>query len=206
MLQSQTVDATTMELLKQLMQLPDLEDFNLVGGTNLALRFGHRLSIDIDLFSNVPFVPLELFQSIKNAFPQAELKSSTRSMLFLYINEVKVDCVLAPFPYLRPIEVIEDIRMVSVPDIIAMKLGAASSRGVKKDFWDIAELLDHYKIEEMLVFFAEKYKASDPFFVLRSLTYFEDAETQIDPDPLKKITWEQVKSKIEKAVTKYLKA
>ncbi len=205
MLQSQTVDATTLELLKQLMQLPDLEEFNLVGGTNLALRFGHRLSIDIDLFSNTPFVPLELFQAIKNRFPQAELKSSSRSMLFLYINEVKIDCVLAPFPYLRPIEIIDDIRMVSVPDIIAMKLAAVSSRGVKKDFWDIAELLDHYKLAEMLAFFAEKYKANDPFFVLRSLAYFEDAEPQIDPEPLKNISWQQVKMKIEKAVKAFLR-
>ncbi len=205
MLQSQTVDATTLELLKQLMQLRDLKDFNLVDGINLALRFGHRLSIDIDLFSNVPFVPLELFQAIKNRFPQAELKSSSHSMLFLYINEVKIDCVLVPFPYLRPIEIIDDIRMVSVPDIIAMKLAAVSSRGVKKDFWDIAELLDHYKLDEMLAFFAEKYKANDPFFVLRSLAYFEDAETQIDPEPLKNISWQQIKTKIEKAIKLFLK-
>ena len=52
MLQSQTVDATTLELLKHLMKLPELEQFHLVGGTNLSLRFGHRLSIDIDLFTN----------------------------------------------------------------------------------------------------------------------------------------------------------
>jgi predicted nucleotidyltransferase component of viral defense system len=205
MLQSQTVDATTLELLKNLMKLPELDQFHLVGGTNLSLRFGHRLSIDIDLFTTERFEPLILFQEIKSAFPQAELKSSTRSMLFFYINSVKIDCVLAPFPYLQPIEIIEDIRFVSTPDVIAMKLGAMSSRGVKKDFWDIAELLDHYKLEEMLAFFATKYNANDPFFVVRSLTYFEDAELQIDPQPLKKITWEQVKKKVEKAVRDFLK-
>ena len=205
MLQSQTVDATTLELLKHLMKLPELEQFHLVGGTNLSLRFGHRLSIDIDLFTNESFIPLELFQYIKGAFPQAELKSSTKSMLFFYINGVKIDCVLAPFPYLEPIEIIDDIRFVSTPDVIAMKLGALSGRGVKKDFWDIAELLNHYKLEEMLFFFAAKYNAHDPFFVIRSLTYFEDAEHQIDPQPLKKITWEQVKKKVEKAVKDFLK-
>ncbi len=86
-----------------------------------------------------------------------------------------------------------------------MKLAAMSSRGVKKDFWDVAELLNHYKLEDMLSFFATKYNAADPFFVVRSLTYFEDAERQIDPQPLKKITWTQVKKKVEKAVKNFLK-
>ena len=126
-------------------------------------------------------------------------------MLFFYINDVKIDCVLAPFPYLEPIEIIDNIRFVSTPDVIAMKLAAMSSRGVKKDFWDIAELLNHYKLEDMLSFFATKYNAADPFFVVRSLTYFEDAERQIDPQPLKKITWTQVKKKVEKAVKDFLK-
>ena len=205
MLQSQTVDAATLELLKKLMQVPELEDFNLVGGTNLALRYGHRLSIDIDLFTNVSFVPLELFQYIKRDFPQAILKSSSKSMLFLYINDIKIDCVLAPFPYIAPVETLEEVRMVGVQDIVAMKLAALSGRGVKKDFWDIAELLDYYTIEEMLVFFAEKYSTNEPLFVLRSMTYFDDAERNKDPDPLKKMTWKQVKTKIEKAVKQFLK-
>jgi predicted nucleotidyltransferase component of viral defense system len=187
------------------MKMPELEQFHLVGGTNLSLRYGHRLSIDIDLFTNERFEPLVLFQHIKSAFPQAELKSSAKSMLFFYINDVKIDCVLAPFPYLNPIEIIEDIRFLSVPDVIAMKLGALSGRGVKKDFWDIAELLNHYNLDEMLSFFAAKYNANDPFFVIRSLTYFEDAEHQIDPQPLKKMTWLQVKKKVEKAVKDFLK-
>jgi len=32
-----------------------LKDFYLVGGTALALRFGHRISDDLDIFSHLPF-------------------------------------------------------------------------------------------------------------------------------------------------------
>lgn len=149
MLQSQTVDASTLDLIKKLMQIPELEHFHLVGGTNLALRYGHRLSIDIDLFTNVPFIPLELFQVIKSIFNEAQLNNSSKNMLFFYINNVKIDCVLAPFHYLEPIEEIEGIRMVATKDIIAMKLAAISGRGAKKDFWDIATLLDFFSIEKM---------------------------------------------------------
>jgi predicted nucleotidyltransferase component of viral defense system len=126
-------------------------------------------------------------------------------MLFMYINDVKIDMVLLPYPHIEPIEEVEGIRLVSVPDIVAMKLSAVARRGVKKDFWDIAELLDMYSVEEMLVFYKAKYSSHDIFHLLRALVYFDDAEKQKDPDPLKKNTWKQVKDKVEAAVRLYLK-
>lgn len=55
MLQTQTVEPGTFSLLKHLMDLPQLKDFSLVGGTALSLRYGHRKSIDLDLFSENNF-------------------------------------------------------------------------------------------------------------------------------------------------------
>lgn len=206
MLQSQTVEQGTLELLKGLMTIPELENFALVGGTNLALRYGHRLSIDLDLFTNEKFDTNIVFDAIVKVFPNTELSSKSENMLFLYINDIKVDIVLLPYPYLEPIEKIDGIRMVSVSDIIAMKLHAVSIRGVKKDFWDIAELLNYYTISDMLQFFKAKYSKQDIWHIIRSMVYFEDAEQQTkDPDPLKKVTWKQVKKKMETAVTQYVK-
>jgi predicted nucleotidyltransferase component of viral defense system len=205
MLQSQTVTGATLELLKSLMTLPELKQFSLVGGTNLSLRLGHRLSIDLDLFTNEPFDTELIFNKLAIHFPDIVMASQSETMLFLYINEVKIDMVLLPYPYIRPIEVVEDIRLVSIEDIAAMKLSAVARRGVKKDFWDIAELLDIFQLEEMVQFYKEKYTSRDIFHLLRSLVYFEDAETQKDPDPLKKMTWKQVKIKVEKTVNQYLR-
>ena len=56
MLQTQTVDRDTLGLLKDLMATPELQQFALVGGTNLSLRLGHRLSVDLDLFTNEPLI------------------------------------------------------------------------------------------------------------------------------------------------------
>lgn len=109
-------------------------------------------------------------------------------------------------PNLKLIEETEGIRLVSLEDIAAMKLSAIARRGVKKDFWDIAELLDVFSLDGMLEFYRAKYSSRDIFHLLRSLIYFTDAEPQKDPDPLKKVTWDQVKSKVEKAVKKYLDA
>ena len=33
------------------MEIPELQSFNLVDGTALALKYGHRTSVDLDLFS-----------------------------------------------------------------------------------------------------------------------------------------------------------
>ncbi|NEW85231.1 MAG: nucleotidyl transferase AbiEii/AbiGii toxin family protein [Mariniphaga sp.] len=52
MLFKETVDPSTLELLGQIQQKPYFKDFYLVGGTALALKIGHRKSVDIDLFSN----------------------------------------------------------------------------------------------------------------------------------------------------------
>lgn len=85
-----------------------------------------------------------------------------------------------------------------------MKLSAIARRGVKKDFWDIAALLDHYSLHEMLDFYRAKYSSHDIFHLLRSLVYFTDAEAQKDPDPLKDVTWQQVKKKVGTAVQHYV--
>lgn len=206
MLHTQTVTGATLDLLKQLMAMPELMQFGLVGGTNLSLRFGHRRSIDLDLFTNEQFETENTYNLLESRFPNILQASQSDTMLFLYINEVKIDMVLLPYPYLNPLEDIEGIRFASVEDIAAMKLSAIARRGVKKDFWDIAELLDIFSLEEMLTFYKSKYSSRDIFHLLRSLVYFSDAETQKDPEPLKNITWAQVKNKVKKAVERYIDA
>ncbi len=186
--------------------MPELEQFALVGGTNLALRFGHRLSIDLDLFTNQPFETESIYRVLESTFEGTVMASQSEQMLFVYIHDLKLDMVLLPYPWLQPFEEIEGIRLATLPDIAAMKLSAIARRGVKKDFWDIAELLDTFSLEQMISFYKAKYSSRDIFHLLRSLVYFTDAETQKDPDPLKKVNWKQVKTKVEKAVEKYIEA
>jgi hypothetical protein len=114
---------------------------------------------------------------------------------------VKVDIILHEYPYLRKIETIEQVRFLAIEDIIPMKLEAMATRGVKKDFWDLAVLLDVYSLNQMISFHQQKYKQSDPGHILLSMTYFEDAEKEkINPHDLKGISWEEIKEKIKQAV------
>jgi hypothetical protein len=204
MLHTKTIAGSTLELLKELMLHESLQQFVLVGGTNLSLRLGHRLSIDIDLFTSSPFSPEAVTAKIMADFPQTELVSNSDIMLFLYINNVKTDMVSLPYNWLLPFDVIDGIRLASMPDIAAMKLSAIGRRGVKKDFWDIAALLDFYSLDEMLGFYKSRYTSHDIFHLLRALVYFEDAEAQKDPAPLVKMNWKKVKKKVETATQKYI--
>lgn len=190
------------------MRIPELNDFYLVGGTALALYFGHRLSVDLDLFSTKKFENENIAQILSNHFPGFAYRSTKNPIgLFGFIDEVKVDFVQHHYHAL--VEKIIDndgIRMFSIEDLMAMKIAAIMKRGVKKDFWDIAELLKHYSVADFIKFYTEKYPSqqllvSVPF----ALTYFIDAEDSEDPISLKGQTWAGVKKIIQKKVNEYLK-
>lgn len=95
---------------------------------------------------------------------------------------------------------IDEVSLISLPDTAAMKLNAFANRGSKKDFYDMVELLNHLTLPQMIGYFAEKYPATDPFTVIRSLAWFEDAETEPDPISLNGTTWAAVKAKVSVAV------
>jgi len=196
MLQLQTVEPNTLELLRSLMQKEYLNSFVLVGGTALALQLGNRESIDLDMFSTADFSSNEVLSSLLNDY-QIEVNNQLPQTLISTINQVKVDFIKFHYPFIRPFVVIENIRMAAVEDIAAMKLDAVTGRGSKKDFYDLFFLLQHYSIDDLFSFYAEKYPHQTTFHVMRSLTYFDDAEIQ--PNPIvfdKTITWEIVKQKI----------
>jgi len=101
---------------------------------------------------------------------------------------------------------IKGIQLKSNEDIIAMKIQAVLGRAKKKDFWDIAELLDHYTLEQMISFHKEKFP--NQFLAItipQALTFFEEANHSVDPISLNNQTWEGIKLKINTKVKAYLK-
>lgn len=95
--------------------------------------------------------------------------------------------------------------MFSTEDIIARKVQAILGRGKQKDFWDIAELLQHYTVEDYVHFHREKYEQQNlQKTVPLALTYFADGKESEDPVSLKGQSWETVKAIICKKVSDYL--
>ena len=57
-----TVNPLLARILRELMEEPLFTPFRLVGGTNLSLRYGHRKSVDIDLFTDAEYGSLDFLQ------------------------------------------------------------------------------------------------------------------------------------------------
>lgn len=208
MLHTETVEPETFSLLERLMRLKTLRDFSLVGGTALSLRYGHRTSIDLDLFYHQRFDQNMILQSLINEFGNnySTESKSARWGIFCYINNIKVDIVYHPHPLIQEIETVENIRMYSDQDIIAMKINAILGRGKKKDFWDLYELLQHYSLEEIIGFHEKKFPEQNLLITIpQAITYFIDAEESEEPVSLKGQTWEQVKKSIQQKVNEFLK-
>ena len=203
MLQKKAVEPATLELLKRISSLTLISNFALGGGTNLALRLGHRVSIDLDFFANSEFTNSIVFQTITHEFPGAELLFEQNQTMMFNINGIKVDFILYPFKWLKPFELIEKARLVSLSDIIPMKLQALSNRFSKKDFWDIAFLLKDFSLKKMMEIFTTKFPQIDPGFIIHSLVSFDEAEKDPDPICISHITWSEIKIQLEATVIDY---
>ena len=209
MLHTKTVESATLELLKSLQSKVYLKGFNLAGGTALSLHIGHRRSIDIDLFSNFNFDVSMLIELIQQDY-SLQLYYTTTNTIKGSIENVNVDIIAHRYPYLNEPSHIDVIRMLSEPDIIAMKLNAILTSGQRsKDFIDIYFLLEKkkYDIGSMLNFYQMKYSQSGEMHVLKSLLYFDDVDLSDWPVLLKKpnLKWSDVRKKIEKEVLLFMK-
>lgn len=190
------------------MTLPELSSFYLVGGTALSLKYGHRKSIDLDLFSAVEFNKSELESVLKTYFKDRFLYENTFSKwgIFCYIDGIKVDIVYYPHPLIDKTELNDQIRFLGDKDLIAMKIQAILGRGKKKDFWDIAELLNNYSIQNFIDYHKQKYSQQLlGISVPQAMLYFTDADESEDPVTLKIKNWDEVKNIISKKVREFLR-
>ena len=153
MLSLQTVLPDTLELLKVLMQQPLLKDMRLVGGTSLALQYGHRRSVDLDFFGTTTEDIDELTKMMQDCSKDLVKGGCTKRIKTYFLNSVKVDVVNYDYKWIDEPVIEEGIRLASPKDIAAMKVNAVMGRGTKKDFVDVYFLLKHYSFDELIQFY-----------------------------------------------------
>jgi len=203
MLHYKTVDEGTLGLLKQLQTINILSEMRLVGGTSLALQIGHRKSIDIDLFGVLNVEYEKMIDELKTLGEVVPLKIS-KNIFSLLINEIKVDIVNYKYRWLTNRLTIDNVHFATIEDISAMKLNAIIGRGSKKDFIDLFFILQNYTLAKILEFYLKKYHDGSIFLVLKSLTYFDDADEQEMPYMFHPITWQSIKDNIKKVHAEYV--
>ncbi|RZJ80806.1 MAG: hypothetical protein EOO20_25670 [Chryseobacterium sp.] len=197
MLYKNTVTPETLDLIKRLMKDASLEQFFLVGGTALSLKIGHRISIDIDLFSVKNFDPNLLQDHILWNYG-SNLKVIGTGALMGLIDGIKVDFITHPYPHVQPLDLVEGIRMASLQDIAAMKLNAIVGSGERiKDFVDLYYLLDRLEYPEMLNHYQQKYPNVTTDMANRSVGYHREINMEVPIDLIDgKLQWKKVADKL----------
>ena len=152
------------ELIFELQSLESLKQFSLAGGTSLALRFNHRKSVDIDLFSNLNF-GLQGFKEIKKEFQDlfidnliyCEIENVESGEQFCFLKafirrekeNIKVE-ILQNFQHLDEIQIQDGIKVFSIKDIGLFKLMSASNRKAKKDIYDLDYITDQIPLSQLV--------------------------------------------------------
>ena len=185
-----------------------LDDAYMAGGTGLALQLGHRVSVDFDFFTTKTFEARPLVEQLNKPPLNFELERIEWGTIIGRFSKTKFSLFFYDYPLIdRPIRFL-DSNIASIKDIAAMKLLAISERGIKRDFIDLYFILAEEKLltlKEVFELYEKKFKMlrQNDAHLLKSLTYFEDADKTTVPEMLKPANWKEIKRFFEKEV-KYL--
>jgi len=200
MLYKESVAKGTMDLIIKLMTDEKLKSFNLVGGTALALKIGHRKSIDIDLFTASDFNSQGISDHLTANYKVSRIQVINNGV-FCIIDGIKVDLLAHKYPLVENTETIEGIRMVSLKEIGAMKLNAIYNNGTRlKDFVDMYSLLEKFSLDDLLEASAKKYPENNIGMVKRALIHHEDIDFSVPIDYIgEEIKWHDIADRLKQA-------
>ena len=204
MLHYETISPNLLSVLKKIQSLPELSAFRLVGGTSLALQIGHRISVDIDLFTDKSFDIDGLQKTLGKTFDSFEVLWANKNGFVSNIDNIKVDFFDWHISFLNAAVTEDGICVADKEDIGAMKLEAITTRKEKKDFIDIAFLLRSYDLSQLLTAHKAKYPFMSTKFVLESLLAVDYADNTEPPIMVIHYDWKRTKSLIVDTVNKYL--
>ncbi|MFG4003366.1 nucleotidyl transferase AbiEii/AbiGii toxin family protein [Flavobacterium aquidurense] len=205
-----TVTPLLKTILEDLMQATEFDSFRLVGGTALSLYYGHRMSVDIDLFSDADYGSLD-FTAIDDYlkahyFYVDSLDITPIGMGKSYYvgrsadESVKLDLFYTD-PFIDVVQIYDTLRLASKAEITAMKLDVVQRGGRKKDFWDIDRLKYDFTIDEMFVLHEKRYPYTHDRELLReNFTDFSQADDDFEPLCLRGRHWELIKLDISEFV------
>lgn len=192
------------EIITRVFNSPLKNNFRLCGGTALALQCGHRISVDADFVSEKNFERQEIIQAVSEIFLNVTDVHTGTHGVFLRSENIKVDFLTWKIPFMHNAVEFENWKLVSLEEIAAMKLFAITQRGEKKDYFDIAELLNHFSLMQLFNFYKERHPQNDLSVLARFIVSFSDFENQPDPVMLNEMNWEKCKTVLQHSIKDYL--
>jgi len=193
---TKTVSKNAKKALELLGKSHLLDEAYLGGGTACTLQLGHRISADLDFFTQDEFDTKTLIKSLQKIshFTVDEISWGT---ILGNIEGIRFSLFLYKYPTLFPYKSIFGINMLDLRDISAMKIDTIASRGKKRDFIDLYFICQSgITLEKAFLFYYQKFGelSSNIIHIRKSLVYFVDAEIEQMPKMIKNISWENVKN------------
>ena len=198
-----TVTPLLKSILEDLMHAEEFSSFRLVGGTALSLYYGHRMSVDIDLFSDAEYGSLDFkaidsyLQSQYTYVDSFSIEPIGMGKSYYVGNNDKDNIKLDLFytdPFIDEIQQFGILRLASKAEITAMKLDVIQRTGRKKDFWDIDQLCQNFNINEMFALHEKRYPyVHDRKLLIEKFTDFTLADDDFEPICLRGKHWELIK-------------
>lgn len=198
-----TVTPLLKSILEDLMQAEEFNAFRLVGGTALSLHYGHRMSVDIDLFSDADYGSLD-FNAIDTYLREHYFYVDSMDITPIgmgksyYVGRssdesVKLDLYYTD-TFIEEVQKFDNLRLASKVEIAAMKLDVVQRTGRKKDFWDIDQLKDDFTVNEMFAFHEKRYPYTHKRdLLIEKFTDFTQADDDFEPMCLRGRHWELIK-------------
>jgi Domain of unknown function (DUF1814). len=191
-LHAEVLDESTADLLSRIGANQAFRDFYLAGGTGLALQLGHRMSLDLDLFSERPWSDASLLAALRALGPTI-IDLESEGTLVGSVGGVRVSFFYYPYPLLEPLlQTPGGGPLAGLLDIACMKLIAVSQRGSRKDFIDLYFLgAAGVDLRHALDALPRKMPGVEHNLVhlARSLAYLADAESEPEPRMLVPFRW-----------------
>jgi hypothetical protein len=180
----------------KLLSLPELHGWTLAGGTGLALQMGHRISGSFAFFRLDGF-PADRLHEILGLVGNVETLQEENRTLTVIVSAIKVSFFSVPDEFLFPGQPYHLFEVADPRDIALMKLAAISGRGSRKDFIDLYTILrSGLSLEQCFQWLPLKYGEGrvNTYHVLKSLTYFEDAEHEPMPQMIEPFDWTECRN------------
>jgi hypothetical protein len=137
------------------------------------MQIGHRLSIDLDLFTQNDFDSNHLLEYLEESFG-FKLNFSSKNTLKGSIGNVNIDLITHKYPLVKNLRIEDGVRLFSIEDIAAMKMNAIAGNGTRsKDFADIYFILKQFSIADILGFYSTKYSSRNQIHAIKSLNFYD---------------------------------
>src|SRR3972149_3683694 len=166
----------------------------LAGGSALALHLGHRISVDLDFYTQKKILAKDLPVQL------ARIGKFTVSLLeppHTILGEfegTKLSLFRYDYPMIGKFSIFKNIKIAGVEDIAAMKLSAISGRATKRDYIDLYFITQKFTVETMIDLYVKKFgdTGNNLYVIIKALGFFEDAKEDNMPAMIKPVKWAEV--------------